>query len=106
MTSEESVGLVEFVDWNHRHPCPAWKGPLFVIDRRQMEFVNRVIPRHRFVEYEPSDLAWLIPLGMAPEVKIDESVRQRAAKAVVEKMELDVMRPSWCDRPLWLPGQD
>lgn len=30
------------------------------------EFFTREIPKHRFVEYEPSDLEWLIPLGMAP----------------------------------------
>ena len=72
-----------------------------------MEFVNRVIPRHRFVQYEPKDLEWMIPLGMAPVIVIDPAVMQRAAKAVVERLERDVMRPSWCNySPMnWMSGE-
>ena len=69
----------------------------YLIDRLQMEFVNRVIPRHRFVQYEPKDLEWMIPLGMAPEIVIDPAVMQRAAKAVMGDFERACMRPSWCN---------
>ena len=79
----------------------------YLIDRLQMEFVNRVIPRDRFVQYEPKDLEWMIPLGMAPVIVIDPAVMQRAAKAVVERLERDVMRPSWCNySPMnWMSGE-
>jgi hypothetical protein len=37
-----------------------------VITRNQYEFWQRAIPREKFVEYEPKDMEWMIPLGMAP----------------------------------------
>lgn len=49
----------------------------FVIDRpclNVIEFRDRSIPKDRFVEYEPSDLEWMIPLGMAPIIEPDPAL--------------------------------
>lgn len=70
-----------------QYEVTAWQWPRYVIDRRQMDFANRVIPRDKFVEYEPKDLEWMIPLGMAPEIVIDPAVVERAAKVIVNKFE-------------------
>jgi hypothetical protein len=94
--SSHCSDAVEFVEWK----------PRYVIDRRELEFVNRVIPRERFVEYEPRDLDWMIPLGMAPEIVIDQALMDRAAKILAKRFERECMRPLWANQRPWIPGQD
>lgn len=52
------------------------------IDLRDIEFATRRIPKHPFVEYEPSDLDWLIPLGGAPVIEIPKEVVEECARKV------------------------
>ena len=52
-------------------------GKTMRIDRRQIEFNCREIPKERFVEYEPCDLDWMIPLGLAPVIKIPDSIAEQ-----------------------------
>lgn len=55
----------------------------------QFEFLTRRIPRHRFVEYEPSDLAWLVPLGAAPRiVPVTVGLHPKSIEAIEQFVEL------------------
>ena len=60
------------------------------IDKNELEFRDRVIPKERFVEYEPSDLDWMIPLGMVPRREIPKHVIDRVGQRVRDIMEFYV----------------
>ena len=72
-----SIPILAYINFNHR----------YVIDKRQIEFTNRNIPKDRFIQYEPRDLDWMIPLGMAPEIVVDPHLVRRAAKIIDKKMD-------------------
>lgn len=63
--------------------------PTYSIDLNELEFRMREIPKHRFVEYEPSDLEWMVPMGMAPikEVRVEDF--HMVQIQLLEKLERD-----------------
>jgi len=61
------------------------------IDKNELDFADRVIPEHRFVEYEPSDLEWMIPLGLAPRREIPPEVIDRASRRMRDMIEFEVL---------------
>lgn len=91
-------------------------GPVSWIDesgpyKNEVEFRRRIIPQERFVEYEPSDLEWMIPLGMAPEIPV--TILSLKPRLLVNGVAIDgVSSVSFeyhigCQTGgLWIPGQD
>lgn len=66
-------------------------GNRIVMDRNEMEFCTRDIPKHKFVQYEPKDLEWMIPLGMAPEIKFDVELMDRVQRAMYRRIESQLL---------------
>lgn len=55
------------------------------------EFILREIPQDRFVEYEPKDLAWMVPLGMAPIREDVLECQKKAVENILKQRLRDVM---------------
>ena len=68
--------------------------PTFKIDMNELEFRCRHIPEHKFVEYEPSDLEWMIPLGMAPPVDVSKEAVE-LAKKIQDRIKRECMEGLW-----------
>lgn len=97
------------------------------------EFKWRHIPEEKFVEYEPKDLEWMIPLGMAPPLEFrmlapraritevmlrnhnydfTQNDARRLIAAVYGRIEAEVINSPevltarlFGDADLWIPGQ-
>ena len=61
-------------------------GTKILIDRRDVELYERRLPDWPFVQWEPSDLEWMEPLGMAPEKEIDFEVMDRIGRELEDRV--------------------
>ena len=62
------------------------------ITQNDIDFATHAVPEERFVEYEPSDMAWMIPLGMATERHLTPEQINSAADRLEKQMEIAVFR--------------
>lgn len=78
------------------------------------EFRHREIPQDRFVDYEPKDLAWMVPLGMAPirkDLELESQLRVWMRHELLnglygQRVFEDCESVGNSISSLWIPGQE
>lgn len=78
----------------------------FEVRKKDVFEPQHILPQERFVEYEPKDLEWMVPLGMAPErPRLDVHKTFEAIQHELFNRGRS-LSGSLLRGMFWLPGQD